>query len=281
MTSPAKATTPWKVTTQPNNNHFIYGPMSPPPKGTPIPQPSPSSVLSDTSSTSVKTGEWDIKDKNIPTPGPILPERQHAGWTVSETVTKTGIQKVGNDDDDDEESWVEGSSKKSKKKRKKEKRRESKKYQKLNNEDKEGENEPEEETEGKSKQNSDKENKKKHKKKKKSKDKSKRESDRETLVKDKSSDEETVKEKVKKRKKTEAEGQEVESKRQRLVDYTTDDSESLEDQNNNTMENATKCGEKEQSIKEKKGKFESPFNILHYIAQLHAREHHTIKPLTT
>ena len=30
-----------------------------------------------------KTGEWTVTDKTVLTPGPRLPERQHAGWQVS------------------------------------------------------------------------------------------------------------------------------------------------------------------------------------------------------
>ncbi|KXJ26546.1 ubiquitin carboxyl-terminal hydrolase 36 [Exaiptasia diaphana] len=237
-TTPVKATTPWKVTSQTSNNCFTYGPMSPPPKGTPLPQPSPSSVTSDGSSTSsktAKTGDWAIKDKRIPTPGPILPERQHAGWTVS---AKSEIEKS-----EDEESWVEAyddASKKSKKKQKKDKRKDSKKYHKLDDEkEADGDEAKDEEN---NKQNSDKENKKKHKKKKKKKGKNKRDSDKEELLRGKSSDDESSKEKQNKRKKSSHKG---ESKRQRLVDYTSDDSsDCIDDQNNNRTENTKEMHKK-------------------------------------
>ena len=48
-----------------------------------------------------KTGEWTVTDKTILTPGPKLPERQHAGWQVSrkpETeAEELGTPKGGGD----------------------------------------------------------------------------------------------------------------------------------------------------------------------------------------
>ncbi|KAK3705191.1 hypothetical protein QZH41_013988 [Actinostola sp. cb2023] len=258
MTPPSKATTPWKVTLTPqfNNNHFTYGPMSPPPKGTSLPQPSPSSVVSDASSASSfagKTGDWAVKDKRVPTPGPKLPERQHAGWIVSE---KSGTETADNDDD---ESWVEVTDdicKKSKKKRKRDKRKATKKYDQLNESTSEaGVNVDEEDEEVQSKQNSDKENKKKHKqkkkKKKKKKEKSEKESDKEELLNKTEEELSCNKDKAKKRKKEESDH---EAKRQRLVEYSSNDdsSESADDQNNNRKQKNDKESEKEPSKKDKK-----------------------------
>ena len=138
----AKATTPWKVTPK-TTSEPVFGPMSPPPRGTMPPQQSPSSAMSDTSSTSSvmgKTGEWTVTDKTVLTPGPRLPERQHAGWQVSR---KSEDEKDDVSDDKVEEKTKmdeKGSEKKKKKKKhkkekKKKKEKKEKKYEKLEESD--------------------------------------------------------------------------------------------------------------------------------------------------
>ena len=138
----AKATTPWivtpKTTTEPH-----FGPMSPPPPGVLPPQQSPLSVMSDCSSTSSimgKTGEWTVTDKQVLTPGPKLPERQHAGWQVSK---KTEDNKVDLDAKREPEikraNGEEDEKRKKKKKHKKDKKKKrdkkEKKYEKLGESD--------------------------------------------------------------------------------------------------------------------------------------------------
>lgn len=75
-----------------------------------------------------KTGEWTVTDKTILTPGPKLPERQHAGWQVSrkpETeAEELGTPKGGGDA---ELNGKESDKKKKKKKHKKEKKKKRKK----------------------------------------------------------------------------------------------------------------------------------------------------------
>lgn len=146
--STLRATTPWKVTPK-TTTEPLFGPMSPPRPGVAPPQPSPSSALSDTSSTSSvmgKTGEWMVTDKTILTPGPKLPERQHAGWQVSrkpETkAEELGTPKGGGDT---ELNGKESDKKKKKKKHKKEKKKKrkkeegKKKYDRLSESDEEEE----------------------------------------------------------------------------------------------------------------------------------------------
>lgn len=138
----AKATTPWiitpKTTTEPH-----FGPMSPPPPGVLPPQQSPLSAMSDGSSTSSimgKTGEWTVTDKTALTPGPRLPERQHAGWQVSK---KTGDNKLDldakkepeNQRGNGEEDEKRKKKKKHKKDKKKKKEKKEKKYKKLDESD--------------------------------------------------------------------------------------------------------------------------------------------------
>jgi hypothetical protein len=48
-----------------------------------------SSELSNAGSVASKTGEWSVADRSATQDmGPRLPERQHAGWAVSETPKK-------------------------------------------------------------------------------------------------------------------------------------------------------------------------------------------------
>ena len=138
----ARATTPWKVTPK-TTTEPQFGPMSPPPPGAVPPQQSPTSAMSDTSSASSmmgKTGEWTVTDKTILTPGPRLPERQHAGWQVSR---KAETEKVELDTKKGaEESEVNGQEidrkkkrKKHKKEKKKKKEKSKKKYERLDESD--------------------------------------------------------------------------------------------------------------------------------------------------
>lgn len=127
----ARATTPWKVTPK-TTTEPQFGPMSPPPLGSLPPQQSPSSAMSDTSSTSSvmgKTGEWMVTDKTVITPGPRLPERQHAGWQVSE---KAGIC---NNAGGAKKSDGQKKKKKHKKEKKKRKEKSNKKYTRLEESD--------------------------------------------------------------------------------------------------------------------------------------------------
>ncbi|KAL9955427.1 hypothetical protein ACROYT_G036754 [Oculina patagonica] len=127
--SAPRATTPWKVTPK-TSTEPLFGPMSPPPPGVAPPQPSPSSAMSDTSSTSSvmgKTGEWMVSDKTILTPGPRLPERQHAGWQVSRK-SETETEELGSPKGEEKSKLIDKESdKKTKKKRKKEKKKKKKK----------------------------------------------------------------------------------------------------------------------------------------------------------
>lgn len=105
--------------------------MSPPPPGVAPPQPSPLSALSDTSSTSSvmgKTGEWMVTDKTNLTPGPKLPERQHAGWQVSRKPESEAEElSAPKREGDAELNGKESDKKKKKKKHKKEKKKKRKK----------------------------------------------------------------------------------------------------------------------------------------------------------
>ncbi|KAM7447912.1 Ubiquitin carboxyl-terminal hydrolase 42 [Porites harrisoni] len=140
--SAAKATTPWKVTPK-TTSEPVFGPMSPPPRGTMPPQQSPSSAMSDTSSTSSvmgKTGEWTVTDKTVLTPGPRLPERQHAGWQVSrkseDEKDEVGEDKVEEKTKTDEKgSEKKKKKKKHKKEKKKKKEKKEKKYERLEESD--------------------------------------------------------------------------------------------------------------------------------------------------
>lgn len=138
-----KSTTLWTVTPK-TTSEPLFGPMSPPPPGVAPPQPSPSSAMSDTSSTSSmmgKTGEWTVSDKTALTPGPRLPERQHAGWQVSkkfesEKEESRILQTEENSNMIEEESDKKKKKKKHKKEKKKKKERGKKekakiKYEKL------------------------------------------------------------------------------------------------------------------------------------------------------
>lgn len=158
----ARATTPWKVTPK-TTTEPLFGPMSPPPPGTAPPQPSPSPAMSDTSSTSSvigKTGEWTVIDKTILTPGPKLPERQHAGWQVSRkpesnTAEELGTPKGGGDTEvngkeSDKKKKKKKHKKEKKKKKKKKKEKSKKKYDQLSESDEE---EKEEEKEKQKKKN--------------------------------------------------------------------------------------------------------------------------------
>lgn len=151
----ARATTPWKVTPK-TTTEPLFGPMSPPPPGTAPPQPSPSSAMSDTSSTSSvvgKTGEWMVTDKTVLTPGPKLPERQHAGWQVSRkpesnTAEELGTPKGGGDTkvngkESDKKKKKKKHKKEKKKKKKKKKEKSKKKYEQLSESDEEEEEEKE------------------------------------------------------------------------------------------------------------------------------------------
>lgn len=82
-----------------------------------------------------KTGEWTVTDKQVLTPGPKLPERQHAGWQVSK---KTEDNKVDLDAKKEPEikraNGEEDEKRKKKKKHKKDKKKKkekAKKYEKL------------------------------------------------------------------------------------------------------------------------------------------------------
>ncbi|XP_068717808.1 ubiquitin carboxyl-terminal hydrolase 36-like [Montipora capricornis] len=135
-----RATTPWKVTAK-TTAEPQFGPMSPPPPALLPRQQSPSSAMSDASSTSSimgKTGEWTVTDKTALTPGPRLPERQYAGWQVSKrTGDERGDVDAKKDREEKRENGEEiGSTKKKKKhkkekKKKKEKEKSKKKYERL------------------------------------------------------------------------------------------------------------------------------------------------------
>lgn len=78
-----------------------------------------------------KTGEWTVSDKTALTPGPRLPERQHAGWQVSkkfevEKKESQILQKEENSGKIDEESDKKKKRKKHKKEKKMKKERKEK-----------------------------------------------------------------------------------------------------------------------------------------------------------
>lgn len=87
-----------------------------------------------------KTGEWTVTDKQVLTPGPKLPERQHAGWQVSK---KTEDNKADLDAKREPEikraNGEEDEKRKKKKKHKKDKKKKrdkkEKKYEKLGESD--------------------------------------------------------------------------------------------------------------------------------------------------
>jgi hypothetical protein len=77
------ATAKWTVT--PKNGKSLTGlhPSSLKPGGRER-TPSMSSEISNTGSLASKTGDWSVSDRNASVEmGPRIPERQHAGWTVS------------------------------------------------------------------------------------------------------------------------------------------------------------------------------------------------------
>lgn len=129
--------------------------MSPPPPGVAPPQPSPSSALSDASSTSSvmgKTGEWMVTDKTILTPGPRLPERQHAGWQVSrKPETEAEELSTPKGGGDTELNGKESEKNKKKKKHKKEKKKKKKKEKGKKKYDQLSESEEEKKEKGKEK----------------------------------------------------------------------------------------------------------------------------------
>lgn len=138
----ARATTPWKVTPK-TTTEPQFGPMSPPPQGAVPPQQSPTSAMSDTSSASSmmgKTGEWTVTDKTILTPGPRLPERQHAGWQVSRKAETEKVEldtKKGAEESEVNEQEIDRKKKrkKHKKEKKKKKEKSKKKYERLDESD--------------------------------------------------------------------------------------------------------------------------------------------------
>lgn len=138
----ARATTPWKVTPK-TTTEPQFGPMSPPPPGAVPPQQSPTSAMSDTSSASSmmgKTGEWTVTDKTILTPGPRLPERQHAGWQVSRKAETEKVEldtKKGAEESEVNEQEIDRKKKrkKHKKEKKKKKEKSKKKYERLDESD--------------------------------------------------------------------------------------------------------------------------------------------------
>ena len=210
-----KCTTPWKVTPR-RSNEPLFGPMSPPPSGVVLPQQSPCSARSDLSSTSSimgKSGEWTVSNKMDNTPGPMLPERQHAGWQVK-------INSMTNNEDLKEEetkgtsSEVEERNQRNNKKHKKEKRKKKEKkenvkgkYQKLDESQSEWVDKEELKKEKRKRNKSDK------KKKKKKKWNKQRASDdeRKSLL---------IEDSTKKKRKNKGDGDAEQAKRCRLVDYS-------------------------------------------------------------
>ena len=105
-----------------------------------------------------KTGEWMVTDKTILTPGPRLPERQHAGWQVSKK-TETETEEVGSPKGGEKSELIDKETdKKKKKKHKKEKKKKKKKEKSKKKYDKlsESDEEEQEKQEKKNKQKKDK-----------------------------------------------------------------------------------------------------------------------------
>ena len=98
-----------------------------------------------------KTGEWMVTDKTILTPGPRLPERQHAGWQVSKK-TETETEEVGSPKGGEKSELIDKETdKKKKKKHKKEKKKKKKKEKSKKKYDKLSESDEEEQEKQKNK----------------------------------------------------------------------------------------------------------------------------------
>ncbi|CAB3994187.1 ubiquitin carboxyl-terminal hydrolase 36-like [Paramuricea clavata] len=91
--------------------------------------PSMSSELSNPGSVASKTGEWSVLDRSATQDmGPRLPERQHAGWVVSETPKKeTTTEDIKRNEQTTEETEQTESQKKPKKRKRSKEKREKKK----------------------------------------------------------------------------------------------------------------------------------------------------------
>ena len=224
-TQTPKATTPWKVTPK-SNGEPLFGPMSPPPSGAFVPQQSPSSARSDLSSASSimgKSGEWTVIDKMFTPPVPRLPERQHAGWQVSENCeTKSedvkGEKREKREKGEKGEKAKEACSEDEDQERRKKKKKHKKEKRKKKDKKEKGKEKNKKLSDSESKSGKEETKKEKKKKKKKHRYKKHRKSDSSSSDGEKD-DVRSLLKKKRKRKPT-VEDDTAEAKKQRLVDYS-------------------------------------------------------------